>query len=62
MERKQRKPNTTQQNGKGGGKILNVFLLAAHKFQPLSKNLIAMYFLIYLELNIKTSFSFMIWL
>lgn len=52
MERKQRKSSTTEQNSKGGGKIINIFLLAAHTFQAISKNLIATHFLVYLGLNI----------
>lgn len=59
MERKQEN-NTIQQNWKGGGKILNIFLLAAHKFQPISKNLFATYFLIYLRLNIKNILYYMV--
>lgn len=33
--------------------MLNIFLLAAHMFQSISKNQIATYFLIYLGLNMK---------
>lgn len=39
--------------GKEEQRVLNIHLLAAHKFQPISKNKIATYLLVYLGHNMK---------